>query len=253
MATKHHSWLGFFLSLLFHSALIGAVWYAVKQDDSANGHMAQLVDTNISMEMIMGMVEEEPEPTPAPAAEPEPVAKETVADPTLKPQPPKPEKPKEPEQKKEKPKPKPKEKPKNKPKEPLRKDLPKGDRNVNSEAKVNSLATGPGAVTTNNPNLVGSGVSADELSAYRTALRREIERHKRYPQRAKMMRKQGIVTVNFSIGADGSLSQVGMSKSSGSDDLDKAAMAAVQSARSVGPRPAGMSASLSVPISFKLQ
>ncbi len=249
MANRYYSGLGFCLSLLFHAALIGALCYALKSDDSANGHQAQLVDTNISMEMIMGMVEAEPEPEPAPVVEPEPVAKEIVADPTLKPEPPKPEKPKEPEKKKEKPK----QKPKHKPKEPLRQDLPRGDRTVNSEAKVNSVATGPGAVTTNNPNLVGNGASADELSAYRTALRREIERHKRYPQRAKMMRKQGIVTVQFNIGADGSLTNVGVTKTSGADDLDKAAMAAVQSARSIGPRPAGMGASLSVPISFKLQ
>ena len=51
-----------------------------------------------------------------------------------------------------------------------------------------------------------SGANTDELNAYRAAIRREIERHKRYPARAKMMRKQGIVNVSFSVGADGSLS-----------------------------------------------
>ena len=35
---------------------------------------------------------------------------------------------------------------------------------------------------------------------YRAAIRREIERHKRYPARAKMMRKQGVVSVSFSVG-----------------------------------------------------
>ena len=67
-----------------------------------------------------------------------------------------------------------------------------------------------------------------------------------------MMRKQGIVTVSFSIGADGTISGASIAKSSGSEDLDNAALSAVNSARSIGPRPAGMGASISVPISFKI-
>ncbi|MBN6711925.1 energy transducer TonB, partial [Haemophilus haemoglobinophilus] len=246
---KHHSWFGFFFSLLFHCALIGGIFWLAKPDDSANGYRADLIGTNISMEMIMGMVMEEPKPEPIaepePVKEPEPVATEEVADPTIKPEPEK--KLKEPEKPKEKPKKKPKERTTPKP----AKDLPKGDRNIDSDAKVNSQAMGLGNVTSNNPNLIGTGNSADETSAYKSALRREIERHKRYPQRAKMMRKQGIVTVSFSIGADGSLSQISVAKSSGAEDLDKAALSAVQSARNIGPKPAGLPSSISVPISFK--
>ena len=103
-----------------------------------------------------------------------------------------------------------------------------------------------------NPNLAGNGVGGSELDAYRSALRREIEKHKRYPARAKMMRKQGIVTVSFSIGADGSISGASIAKSSGAEDLDNAALSAVNSARSIGPRPAGMGPSITVPISFKI-
>ena len=99
----------------------------------------------------------------------------------------------------------------------------------------------------------GSGANTDEHNAYRAAIRREIERHKRYPARAKMMRKQGIVNVSFSVGGDGSLSGERVTKSSGDESLDNAALEAVRSARPVGPKPAGFASSVSVPISFTIQ
>ena len=68
-----------------------------------------------------------------------------------------------------------------------------------------------------------------------------------------MMRKQGVVVVAFSIGNDGSVSGAHIVKSSGSEDLDNSAVDAVNAAKSVGPKPAGMSSALSVPISFKIQ
>ncbi|MFU2088886.1 energy transducer TonB family protein [Avibacterium avium] len=275
MANKHRSWFGFFFSLLFHAIIIGAIIYVLRADNSANGYQADVIDNSISMEMLMGMTVEEPEPAPEPVAEPEPepepvaepepepVAKETVPDPIVKPEPPKPEKPKE--IKKEKPKEKKKEKPQKekqkkekvqkKPKEkPLaNKDLIKGDRNINSDVKANSVATSLGKATVSNPNLIGKGTSSDELNAYRNALRREIERHKRYPQRAKMMRKQGVVTISFSIANDGSLLNASVQKSSGNADLDNAALSAVKNAKSIGPKPAGLASSMSVPINFTIR
>ena len=99
----------------------------------------------------------------------------------------------------------------------------------------------------------GSGTNTDELNAYRAAIRREIERHKRYPARAKMMRKQGVVSVSFSVSSDGSLSGERVTNSSGDESLDNAALEAVRSARPVGPKPAGFASSVSVPISFTIQ
>lgn len=247
---KYHSWFGFFFSLVFHSALIAGFFWFTKPDDSANGYSADLIGTEISMEMLMGMVVDDSKPEPVAEPEPDPVVTEVVADPTIKPEPEK--KLKEPEKPKDKPKEKPKKKPKERTKQKQPKDLPKGDRDIDSDDKVNSQAMGLGGVTTSNPNLIGTGNSTDEVAAYKSALRREIERHKRYPQRAKMMRKQGIVTVSFAIGADGSLSQISIAKSSGSEDLDKAALSAVQSARSIGQKPAGLPSQITVPISFKL-
>ena len=246
MQNAKRSLLSFLLSAAIHIAII--VWlfgsHVNTTDTSANSATGE-ISTSISMEMMMAMVEADPPPVEEKAPEPE--KQETVEDPTVKPEPPKVEKPKEPEKPQE-----PKEKPKEKPKVKPSPDVAIGDRTVESNVSVNSKATTTGPATTTNPNLVGNGASGSELDAYRSALRREIERHKRYPARAKMMRKQGVVTVSFTIGADGSITGVAIAKSSGVEDLDNAALSAVNSARSIGPRPAGMGASISVPISFKI-
>ncbi len=252
MQNAKRSLLSFLLSVVIHATIVFLLFWShlSKTDTSANSATGE-ISTSISMEMIMAMVEAEPPPVEEKAPEPE--KQEAVEDPTVKPEPPKVEKPKEPEKPKEKPKETPKQKPKEKPKVKPKPDVPIGDRTVESNSSVNSKATTTAPATTTNPNLVGNGASnGSELDAYRSALRREIEKHKRYPARAKMMRKQGIVTVSFSIGADGTISGASIAKSSGSEDLDNAALSAVNSARSIGPRPAGMGASISVPISFKI-
>ena len=251
------SLLGLLISLLVHGSILGALFWNWHTPHEAASNALGEISTTISMEMIQGMRVEEPAPEP----EPEPEKQEVVADPTKKPEP---EKKKEPEKKPEKPiekpKPKPKEKPKEKPKNEVKaekavempKNLPIGDKNVNSTATANSKATTTGQPGTNGIQ-GGSGTNTDELNAYRAAIRREIERHKRYPARAKMMRKQGIVNVSFSVGGDGSLSGERVTKSSGDESLDNAALEAVRSARPVGPKPAGFSSSVNVPISFTIQ
>ena len=256
------SLLGLVISLLVHGAIVGALLCNWHKPSEAASNAEGEISTTISMEMIQGMRVEEPAPEPEPEpqqAEPEPEKQEVVADPTKKPEP---EKKKEPEKKPEKPieKPKPKEKPKEKPKNEVKaekavempKSLPIGDKNINSTATANSKATTTGQPGTNGVQ-GGSGANTDQLNAYRAAIRREIERHKRYPARAKMMRKQGVVSVSFSVGADGSLSGERVTNSSGDESLDNAALEAVRSARPVGPKPAGFASSVSVPISFTIQ
>ncbi|MDG2959344.1 energy transducer TonB [Bisgaard Taxon 10/6] len=259
---KGNSWLGFIGSAVFHAGLAAALFAAFKQDESANGRSAEEIATNISMEMLMATtVESRPpaEPEPVTKAEAEPEKKETVADPTLKPKP---------EKAKEKPKEKAKEKPPEKPKEAVKKpakavakvvpnpspNAVAADRVQAGNANVNSKATAISAnANSNNANLTGSGASSSEVAEYKSRIRREIERHKKYSQRARMMRKQGVVVVAFSIGNDGSVSGAHIVKSSGSEDLDNSAVDAVNAAKSVGPKPAGMSSAISVPISFKIQ
>ena len=260
------SLLGLVISLLVHGAIVGALLWNWHKPSEAASNAEGEISTTISMEMIQGMRVEEPAPEPEPEpqqAEPEQEKQETVADPTKQPEP---EKKKEPEKKPEKPiekpkpKPKPKEKPKEKPKNEVKtekpvempKNLPIGDKNINSTATANSKATTTGQPGTNGVQ-GGSGTNTDELNAYRAAIRREIERHKRYPARAKMMRKQGVVSVSFSVSSDGSLSGERVTNSSGDESLDNAALEAVRSARPVGPKPAGFASSVSVPISFTIQ
>jgi len=233
------SLLGLLISLLVHGSILGALFWNWHTPHEAASNAPGEISTTISMEMIQGMRVEEPAP------EPEPEKKEPE---------------KKPEKPIEKPKPKPKEKPKEKPKNEVKaekavempKNLPIGDKNINSTATANSKATTTGQPGTNGIQ-GGSGANTDEHNAYRAAIRREIERHKRYPARAKMMRKQGIVNVSFSVGADGSLSGERVAKSSGDESLDNAALEAVRSARPVGPKPAGFASSVSVPISFTIQ
>nr|WP_160222544.1 energy transducer TonB [Haemophilus parainfluenzae] len=245
------SLLGLLISLLIHGAIVGALLWNWHKPSEAASNATGEISTTISMEMIQGMrVEEQaPEPEPEPQqVEPEPEKQDIVEDPTKKPEP---EKKKEPEKKPEKPIEKPKPKPKEKPVE-MPKNLPIGDKNINSTATANSKATTTGQPGTNGVQ-GGSGTNTDELNAYRAAIRREIERHKRYPARAKMMRKQGVVSVSFSVSSDGSLSGERVTNSSGDESLDNAALEAVRSARPVGPKPAGFASSVSVPISFTIQ
>ncbi|AXP61174.1 TPA: TonB family protein [Haemophilus influenzae] len=261
MQQTKRSLLGLLISLIVHGIVIGFIlWNWNKPSDSANSAQGD-ISTSISMELLQGMVLEEPAPEPEnvqkePEPEPEPEKQEIVEDPTIKPEP---KKIKEPEKEKPKPKEKPKEKPKNKPKKevkpqqkPINKDLPKGDKNIDSSANVNDKASTTSAANSN-AQVAGSGTDTSEIAAYRSAIRREIESHKRYPTRAKIMRKQGKVSVSFNVGADGSLSGARVTKSSGDESLDKAALDAINVSRSVGTRPAGFPSSLSVQISFTLQ
>ena len=257
MQQTKRSLLGLLISLIVHSIVVGLIlWSWNKPSDSANSAPGD-ISTSISMEMVQGMVMEESAPEPENVQkEPEPEKQEVVEDPTVKPEP---QKIKEPEKEKPKPKEKPKEKPKDKPKKdvkpqekPINKDLPKGDKNIDSNANVNAKATTTGA-TNSNAQVTGSGTDTSEMAAYRSAIRREIERHKRYPTRAKMMRKQGKVSVSFNVGPDGSLSGARVTQSSGDESLDNAALEAVNSARPVGARPSGFPSGLNVPISFTLQ
>lgn len=270
MESRKDSGIGFLVSLVIHVIILATIWFAVtnKTNDSANGIDTEVIDTNISMEMIMAMRVAEPEPAPEPEPEPEAppeeLQKEIVADPTVKPEP---EKPKEPEKKEPKPKEKRKEKHKKKPKEITKEPLvakvrptatqdPKaqlGDREVVGNSDVNSRAAGAGRANSDNTNLTGAGSNTSEIAAYQSKLRREIERHKRYSQRAKMMKKQGIVKIAFNVNPDGSLSNARVAQSSGHDELDNSALQAVSAANSVGPKPAGMPTGISVPIQFTLR
>ena len=244
--TAHYTKPAFYVTIALYSALFaGAVW-SFDRDQSANSVSGELSPV-ISMELLSATIEpEEPveqqvkplEPEPEPVTEPQPETKqEVVPDPTLKPKP-------EPQKKITEQPPK-KERVKKHHHKPRHKPMP-------AQPQVQSKAQGA-PVTTQLQNLQGTGASSDELAAYRSALRREIERHKRYSQRARMLRRQGTVVVQFSLMVDGQIQNVRLHKSSGFDELDQSALDAVAKATSVGARPAGLAAEQKIPIKFMLR
>lgn len=242
----HYTKPAFYVTTAIYSALFaGAVWSFDKPQQSANSVSGE-ISPAISMELLSANIVEEQKPQPEPEVKPEPEPEkiveaqkqEIVPDPTVK---------KEMEQ----------------PKKERKKEVVerKRERKKHHEHRkmhrpasqaVQSKAQGA-PVTTQQQNLQGTGASSDELAAYRSALRREIEKHKRYSQRAKMLHRQGTVIVQFTLMGDGTIQNVRLHRSSGYEDLDKSAMDAVAKANSVGARPAGLAAEQKIPIKFMLR
>lgn len=61
-------------------------------------------------------------------------------------------------------------------------------------------------------NGIGQGESENH---YISLLRREIERHKRYPAQARRMQDEGLVVVRFSLTDEGYISSVVLEQTSG--------------------------------------
>lgn len=238
----HYTKPAFYVTTAIYSALFaGAVWSFDGTQQSANSINGE-ISPIISMELFSANIVEEPQPEIEIKPEPEKIVEaqkqEIVPDPTVK---------KEMEQ----------------PKKERKKEVVerKRERKKHHEHRkmhrpasqaVQSKAQGA-PVTTQQQNLQGTGASSDELAAYRSALRREIEKHKRYSQRAKMLHRQGTVVVQFTLMNDGSIQNVRLHRSSGYEELDQSAMDAVAKANSVGIRPAGLATEQKIPIKFMLR
>jgi protein TonB len=83
-----------------------------------------------------------------------------------------------------------------------------------------------------------------------------LNRHKRYPSGAKSRREEGSVQVSFTIDASGRVTGSRVVRSSGSPDLDRAALDMVQRASPVPAPPkeiARSRMSLNVPVMFNLR
>lgn len=122
---------------------------------------------------------------------------------------------------------------------------------------VAGVAGGQKGGSLNSTSTTGSNVAggnASELSAYKTALQRALQRkaNNSYPQREKMMRKTGTVTIKFTVTSSGAISNVSVVNSSGNGNLDNAAVKSAQ-AVSMPPPPAGFPPSVTVPIRFSLE
>ncbi|WP_311749627.1 energy transducer TonB [Proteus terrae] len=96
---------------------------------------------------------------------------------------------------------------------------------------------------------IGQGESDNH---YISSLRREIERHKRYPSQARRMQHEGQVVVSFSLTSEGVISRVEIESTSGISSLDNAAIAAVKRVKPIGPKPENLLNPLIVSLDFEL-
>ncbi|MEQ5170050.1 energy transducer TonB [Proteus terrae] len=96
---------------------------------------------------------------------------------------------------------------------------------------------------------IGQGESDNH---YISSLRREIERHKRYPSQARRMQHEGQVVVSFSLTSEGAISRVEIESTSGISSLDNAAIAAVKRVKPIGPKPENLLNPLIVSLDFEL-
>ena len=75
--------------------------------------------------------------------------------------------------------------------------------------------------------------------SWRSALASWLQSHKRYPDEARRQREEGQVTVRFTVSRDGQLTEAQIVRGSGSDILDRAALATLRDGRAP-PFPADM-------------
>jgi protein TonB len=148
----------------------------------------------------------------------------------------------------EKPAPKPKPKPKSAPRPSQETGKEQGENVGPSTGQVGSGRGGIGG---------GSGQgNPNAMAAYKTQIKRRLERHKKYPPAARREKLQGTVSVRFTIARDGRVISSQIVKSSGHPILDDEASGLI---RRVDPFPAfpkelsENTISLTAPIQFNLR
>lgn len=235
---KYH-FTGFATSALFHIALVAVVLPLLLWQDV-------LEKPAVPQPVTLSLTQFQPAPAP-PVESPPPPAPEPVP---VKPQPPKPV---------EKPLPKPPEKPKP-PKKVVEKPTPKPPPKPETKPEVTPPPTPQPAVVTPDPVVtppprpvmpaqapvaavakptpapvpVNNGAAE---AAYRAKLQRLIAARKQYPRMAEQAEIEGVVTVAFTLSADGTVMGARVSQSSGNEWLDKAALQAVNAVSGALPFP----------------
>ncbi|OOS00316.1 hypothetical protein B0187_02175 [Haemophilus paracuniculus] len=123
---------------------------------------------------------------------------------------------------------------------------PTGSATGNPTAKANSA----GNQTANNANAASSG---DNYAAYVQGLQRLLARKAKsnYPPREKMMRKQGIVTISFTVSPSGQLTNATVISSSGVAGLDAAAVKIANS--TMYEPPINGKNQFTVPVKFEIE
>ncbi|QCD53176.1 energy transducer TonB [Campylobacter sp. RM16192] len=140
---------------------------------------------------------------------------------------------------------------KEKPKKPKPKRQPKPKKEVKKKSIENivtshtnlesNLTTSASSTAQNlNTNLNAGGISGlnlgkpnkNDIAKKLTLIKSAIEKHKRYPEKARKLRQQGVSEIEFRLIKDGEVRDLKISKSSSRVSLDEAALKAVRDARS---------------------
>ncbi len=101
-----------------------------------------------------------------------------------------------------------------------------------------------------------SSNTTSEESRYLYAVVAQIEAHKSYPRRAQIQEREGRVEVSFELDPDGSIANLQLRSRSDSEDLNEAALAAVQGAEPFPSFPDSIqrnSWNMIIPIEFTLR
>ena len=121
----------------------------------------------------------------------------------------------------------------------------------------NALAVAPEGSGTGTAATAGDDPKAKREEAdYYALLSAHLNRKKRYPSEAKKARQQGVVTVRFTVLADGRISASSIRTSSGHDLLDQATLDLMQRVAPLPKFPRSMtkdSVTISLPIDYSLR
>ncbi|BEG57000.1 hypothetical protein NHP21005_06880 [Helicobacter sp. NHP21005] len=196
---------------------------------------------------------QEPKPEPKPKPHPKPKPK-----PKPKPEP-KP-KPKPTPKPKPEPKPEPKPAPKPEPKpEPKPKEEPKPEPKKEEQAKAKDLDKKQEPKKTQESNQTSQGAKTSSMAynqgvsdAFLMKIQMAISSKNRYPRMAMIRGIEGEVLVEFVLNTDGRTTDIKISKSSGSDILNHAALQAVKEASSLFPTPKQV-VRIRIPIAYTLK
>ena len=279
MISKRHWIVAGGLAISVHAAAFYAVFYAptvgsqsagsqgIEFDLGMVGDLGAAVQTTAAQEEVKEVeevveapieevqekIEPEPEIEPDPVVEPEPIVEpEPVVEPEIIKEP-------EPVAVKQaspievkKPEPKPEPKPKPKPKPELKKEAPvvkSSPKPVVPPSMANQKAT------TGSSNSATSGGNPGAKANYFTQLKSVLAQNKRYPRASRRRNEEGVVSLSFVAHADGSVSEVTITESSGHKRLDNAVLDMIKRSTPLPKFSKDMVETelrINLPVSFKL-
>ncbi len=136
---------------------------------------------------------------------------------------------------------------------------PQSPKKVDADSLVNSTgAGGTGGETQNDNNgdQANGGGLPGSVQDYQATLAAWLERHKRYPKKAKYKKQQGVAMLFLEINKNGDVLNHRIDQSSGHAALDQATLAMVRRALPLPPMPPSMNRTqikILVPVHFSIQ